>query len=136
MIKDKMVELTEICARRNVRTLALFGSAAKDTFESNSSDLDFLVTFNSTQPSEHADNFFGLLEGLEELFGVPIDLVEASTIKNPYFRDAVEESMMQIYDAALSAGIPLWIKGTDSFSSNRRRRNSLCNSKQSSIRNR
>ena len=100
MIKDKISELTKICARRNVRALALFGSAAKGSFDAISSDLDFLVTFNSTQPSEHADNFFGLLEDLEELFGVPIDLVEASTIKNPYFRDAVEESMVNIYDAA------------------------------------
>lgn len=100
MINDKIAELTKICKKHNVRSLALFGSAAKDSFESNTSDLDFLVTFYSMKPSDHADNFFGLLEDLETLFAVPIDLVEASTLKNPYFREAINESLVNIYDAA------------------------------------
>jgi predicted nucleotidyltransferase len=100
LIKNKITELKSICARRKVSSLALFGSAAKGNFDSTTSDLDFLVTFKSMRPSEHADNFFGLLEDLEMLFGVPIDLVEESTLKNPYFRKSVEESVFRIYDAA------------------------------------
>ena len=100
LIKDKFLELTEICVKRNVRMLALFGSAATDRFDPSNSDMDFLVEFNAAQPAIHADNYFGLMEDLETLFGIPVDLVELSTIKNPYFREAVEESLIRVYDAA------------------------------------
>jgi len=100
MIKDRLAELKNICIKRNVRTLAFLDSAAKDSFDPASSDMDFVVEFSAMEPSAHADNYFGLIENLEELFGVEIDLVEASTIKNPYFREAVAESPFKLYDAA------------------------------------
>lgn len=100
IIKDKLENLAEICVQRNVRSLALFGSATGDNFKPGSSDMDFVVEFDTMQPSDHADCYFGLLEDLETLFGISVDLVEASTIKNPYFREAVEESLIKIYAAA------------------------------------
>ena len=42
---------------------------------------------------------FGLLEGLEGLFGAPVDLVVDSAIKNPYFRESVQRSKALIYAA-------------------------------------
>ena len=45
----------------------------------------------------YADNYFGLPEGLEELFGRPVDLVVERAIKNPYFRQSVDETNSLIY---------------------------------------
>lgn len=100
IIKDKLEDLVEICVHRNVHSLALFGSATGDNFKPDSSDIDFIVEFATMKPSDHADCYFGLLEDLETLFGASVDLVEASTIINPYFREAVEESLIRIYVAA------------------------------------
>jgi len=36
---------------------------------------------------------------LERLFGRPVDLVEPRPIRNPYFRQAVEQSRVLIYAA-------------------------------------
>jgi predicted nucleotidyltransferase len=36
---------------------------------------------------------------LEQLFGRPVDLVEPEPIRNPYFRQAVEQSQELIYAA-------------------------------------
>jgi len=47
-----------------------------------------------------ADSYFGLLENLESLFGRRVDLVEASAIRNPYFREAVEKTKRPLYEAA------------------------------------
>jgi predicted nucleotidyltransferase len=63
-----------------------FGSAARDDFDPESSDLDFLVEFEPMSPREYADSFFGLLEDLERLFGQRIDLLEPEPIENPYIR--------------------------------------------------
>lgn len=66
-----------------VRSLALFGSAARGE-AAPGSDLDFLVDF------EHKsfDNFMGLKEFLEDLFGCRADLVLVSALK-PRLREPI-----------------------------------------------
>jgi len=59
-----------------------------------------LVEFEKMPPSEHADQYFGLAEDLERLFGRPVDLVEAGPIRNPYFRKSLEDTQVEIYAAA------------------------------------
>jgi predicted nucleotidyltransferase len=51
-------------------------------------------------PAEHAHAYFGLQEDLERLFGMPVDLVEPGPIRNPYFRQAVEESQVVLFEDA------------------------------------
>jgi uncharacterized protein len=51
-------------------------------------------------PAHHADSYFGLMEDLQRLFGMPIDLVEPGSIRNPYFRQAIAETQVSLYDAA------------------------------------
>lgn len=64
------------------------------------SDLDFVVRFEELPSKEHADACFGLLEGLEDLFERRIDLLEDAAIKNPYLREAIEDSKRRLYEAA------------------------------------
>ena len=77
----------------------VFGSAATGHLHSDTSDLDFLVEFEPQASAGYADLYFGLLESLAALFGRPVDLVIASTIRNPYFRQAVDRSRTQLYAA-------------------------------------
>lgn len=99
-VEEKKAELTRLCIAHRVRRLALFGSATSDRFDPATSDLDFLVEFRPMPPAEHAEHFFVLTEDLQELFGLPVDLVETAPIRNPYFRAAIEESRVDLYDAA------------------------------------
>ena len=100
IIQRKISELSELCDKHRVLRLALFGSATTDDFNPDSSDLDFIVEFQAMAPAEHADNYFGLQEDLEHLFGMPVDLVESAPIKNPYFRKAIEDTQVVLYVAA------------------------------------
>ena len=93
------VELRELCIRYGVSRLEIFGSAATGQFRDEDSDLDFLVEFLPLAVVNYADNYFGLLEGLEALFSRPVDLVVELSIRNPYFRQSVEESKSLIYAA-------------------------------------
>lgn len=78
--------------------MELFGSAASEEVDAES-DLDFLVEFQELEPEAYADAYFSLLEGLEELFQRPIDLVVASAVKNPYFLQGIESSRTVLYAA-------------------------------------
>ena len=77
--------------------LDLFGSATSGTFDPQVSDLDFLVTFSATVAMSRADQYFGLLEALERLFGRPVDLVTHNSRRNPYFIRASDASGVNIY---------------------------------------
>ncbi len=99
MIKDKHEDLIRLCAQRHVRRLELFGSALGNDFDPQTSDLDFLVEFEELSPGQYADNYFGLLEELEQLFGCPVDLVMTSAIKNPYFLQRIHSSRVTLYAA-------------------------------------
>ena len=92
-------ELEALCRRYAVLRLELFGSAATSHDRPEESDLDFLVEFGPLPPGGYADAYFGLRESLEGLFGRSVDLVVASAIRNPYFRQAVEQTKTLVYAA-------------------------------------
>jgi hypothetical protein len=50
-----------------------------------------------TCPALYADNYFGPGESLSDLFGMKVDLVEETTIQNPFFRDAIYQVKEQLY---------------------------------------
>ncbi|MCH7801287.1 MAG: nucleotidyltransferase domain-containing protein [Chloroflexi bacterium] len=99
IIDSKRDELLKLCEKYRVKRLDIFGSAVGDKFDPETSDLDFLVTFEDLGFGEAADTYFGLLESLRELFNRHIDLVTESAIDNPYFRESVEESRILLYAA-------------------------------------
>jgi uncharacterized protein len=99
LVETHRAELIALCWRFKVRRLELFGSAAGQASDRSLRDLDFLVVFESSSPGEHANRYFGLLEALEALFGRPIDLVELSAIRNPYFMESIEASRTPLYAA-------------------------------------
>lgn len=92
-------ELSKLCREFHILRLELFGSALRSTFDSERSDLDFLVEFEPLQPGDYATAFFGFKESLERLFGRQVDLVVASAIRNPYFRQSVDETKALLYAA-------------------------------------
>jgi len=100
VVKDKLKDMIELCKIRGVRRLALFGSAAADSLDQSSNDLDLIVEFKPMSPVQHADNYFGLMEDLQRIFGVPIDLVEMGPIRNPFFKQAVAKTQVVLYEAA------------------------------------
>lgn len=98
-IEQHRQELRALCQEYDVERLALFGSAATGSSRVNSSDLDFLVEFRTPSASGYANRYFGLLEGLQNIFKRPVDLVVESAIKNPYFREAVNREKALLYAA-------------------------------------
>jgi predicted nucleotidyltransferase len=99
LIEERGAQIAVLCRRFHVRRLDVFGSAARGDFDPARSDIDFLVEFEPLQPGAYVDAFFDLKEGLEQLFGRPVDLVSAASIRNPYFRQSVERTKALLYAA-------------------------------------
>ncbi len=99
LISERSDALADLCRRSGVRRLYLFGSALPDRFNPGNSDLDFVVDMANRQPTgAYADRYFGLIDGLEKLFDRRVELVTEQCIRNPYFREEVENTRQLVYE--------------------------------------
>src|SRR6266852_6062823 len=92
-------QLAALCRKYRVRRLDVFGSAARDDFDDQSSDVDLLVEFEDIPFADRGDAYLGLLTETEALLGHPIDLVEVDAVRNPYLRRGIEASRQPLYAA-------------------------------------
>ena len=96
-LDQKRKEVIALCRRAGARRLDAFGAVVRADFDPLRSDLDFLVAFDNTAPAVFAQAYFELKEGLESLFGRPVDLVTESSLANPYFRQRVISESQTVY---------------------------------------
>lgn len=99
LISDKRAELSQICQQYHIRKLEVFGSAARGTdFDPDSSDADFLVEFAPATPRRMA-TYFAAKQAIEELLHREVDLVEPSSIRNPYVLASINAAREIVYAA-------------------------------------
>lgn len=89
-------EIKKLCKKHKVRNLYAFGSVLTDRFNKES-DIDLIVDFQNIPVEEYADNYFDLKFSLQEILKRPIDLLEEKAIKNPYFKQNVNQKKQLVY---------------------------------------
>ena len=90
-IHQRLTPLRPELTRLGVRSLALFGSAARDTLRPDS-DLDILVELDG---AARFDPFMDLKLLLEETLGRPVDLVTTGAMK-PALRARIEPDLLRV----------------------------------------
>ena len=88
--------ITNLCKTHKVKSLYAFGSILTSTFNPTS-DIDLLVDFEPIDVLDYGDNYYDLKFSLEAIFSRPIDLLEEKALKNPYFKNAINENKKLIY---------------------------------------
>jgi len=96
IIRDNLDEIKMLCIRHNVNSLYAFGSVTSDSF-TESSDIDFLISFKPMDYTDYADHYFSIADELEEVLSRPVDLVTDKSLSNPYFIDSVNETKTLLY---------------------------------------
>jgi uncharacterized protein len=76
-LRERRADLLAAAARRGAFNLRVFGSVARGDDHAGS-DIDFLVDF---EPSRSLVDAAGLILDLQEILGLPVDVVEASTLR-------------------------------------------------------
>jgi predicted nucleotidyltransferase len=61
------------------------------------SDVDLIVDFNDIDVKDYADNYFDFKFSLQNILNRQIDLLELQAIKNPYFKQVVDQSKELVY---------------------------------------
>jgi predicted nucleotidyltransferase len=84
-----------ICRELGVMRLGVFGSAASPDVASPN-DVDVIVLFDR-EKGKMFDRYFSLKEQLEDIFNLPVDVVLEDKIKNPYFKQSIESSRVDLY---------------------------------------
>ena len=90
-------KLNEFCRRWNVVEFAVFGSALREDFNSES-DVDVLVTFAPDAEISLFDIAQMQIE-LERLYRRSVDLIEKASLRNPYRRREILQTAQVLYAA-------------------------------------
>ena len=101
LIKRNMAQIVALCEKHKVMQLYVFGSILTGKFNKNS-DIDFTVVFDkdALPLSIYGENYFHFKFALEDLLKRDVDLVEYNAIKNPYFKEELDETKQIIYGQA------------------------------------
>ena len=92
----------KLCQKDQVSQLSIFGSAVNEQLKAES-DVDFLVCFSpEIDLLEYADNYFSLLEELENLTQRKVDLLSMKSLKNPILIEEIKNAKVILYDSVLT----------------------------------
>ena len=89
-------QINELCHSHKVKSLYAFGSVLTSNF-TPTSDIDLIVDFKEVELNEYADNYFDFKFSLQDLLNHPVDLLEEHAIKNPYFKQVVNQTKELVY---------------------------------------
>lgn len=92
-------EIETLCRRFHVARLEIFGSAVRDDFDPERSDVDFLVEFAPGASDSLFDSYMDLREELAKVLGRSVDLVMPGAIRNPYLRASIDSDRTLLYAA-------------------------------------
>jgi len=95
-LNNHINDIIKLCKGHKVKSLYAFGSVLTDRFNDDS-DIDLVVDFKPQEVLDYGDNYYDLKFSLQEILKRPIDLLEETAIKNPYFRQNLEKERLLIY---------------------------------------
>lgn len=96
LIERNMAEIIALCEKHKVLELYVFGSVLTPHFNKNS-DVDFTVVFDKSAVGDYFTNYFDFKFALEELLHRDVDLIEYDAIRNPFFKEEVDQTRKVIY---------------------------------------
>ncbi|MBC7588125.1 MAG: nucleotidyltransferase domain-containing protein [Chitinophagaceae bacterium] len=101
VVENNIEKIIEACKLMQVKSLHVFGSAARGNDFSSESDIDFLYSMEIDEQGLTKGNFdyFDLLWKLEEITGRKVDLVADKKIRNKYFAESIASDKVKVYEA-------------------------------------
>jgi uncharacterized protein len=99
IINDNRDAIAALCRKHSVKALWVFGSATGDSWNPETSDVDFLVDLGDYEPGI-ADRYLDLADDLEALVGRGIDLITVRGLANkPRLEKHINAHRVELYDA-------------------------------------
>ena len=99
IITENREKIAALCRAHHVRRLSVFGSAVRDDFDPERSDVDLLVEFDLLPYPHSVENFWSLQRELIALFARPVDLVREGRVRNPFLLREIRSEQETLYAA-------------------------------------
>jgi predicted nucleotidyltransferase len=96
-IAEKREQFAELCRKHHVKRLAIFGSAVRDDFDPERSDVDFLFSFDPELPENYLGRYLALEQDLEGLIKLKVDLIRDGVIRNRFRLEAIDHDKVELY---------------------------------------
>lgn len=93
---DIKASLPTICKKFKIKYVDIFGSFARNERQEES-DIDLIIEFEDPIEEHVSERYFGFLHSMEDKFNRKVDLLTPRSIKNPYFKKAIERDRVRIY---------------------------------------
>ena len=97
---QQLESIRDLCREYYVTKLELFGSATREDFDAERSDIDLLVEFApGTDLGPWMARFWELQDRLEVLLGRKVDLIMPNALRNPYLIHSINQDRHVLYAA-------------------------------------
>lgn len=100
LIESSRSQIIALCRLHRVRRLEVFGSALRDDFDIQHSDVDVVVEFEPLPQGDGLRRYFDFKTQLEALLRRPVDLVELAAMENTRLKRIIERTKVPVYAAA------------------------------------
>lgn len=97
-ITDRLPEIKALCRTHHVQQMSVFGSAVRDDFNPETSDVDVRVEFSPDAKIVHTWGQLKLKDELMTLLGRKVDVIYRP-IRNTYLQREIESSEVTVYAA-------------------------------------
>ena len=96
ILDNNITAINELCEKYKVKTLHTFGSVLTEKFNEES-DIDLIVDFENQPVEDYVENYYDLKFSLENILQRSVDLLEEKAIKNPYFKQNIDQHKKLLY---------------------------------------
>lgn len=91
-IDEKLEEITAVCQRYAIDRLFILGSALRDDFKPEESDIDLLAEFGPLEITKRFHVFLNALEDFRNIFQADVDLVMQGAVKNKISANEIDQT--------------------------------------------
>jgi hypothetical protein len=99
LIERRREQIAALCERFGICRLEVFGSALRDDFEPDKSDVDVVAQFIPRSNGSNLRRYFEFKEGLEALLHRPVDVIELDAMENTRLKRIIERTKVPVYAA-------------------------------------
>ena len=94
-VNFQSADFINLCKTHRVKVLYAFGSIVNGNF-TNQSDIDLIVDIDETNPLNRGELLLSFWDRLEQYFDRNVDLLTFTSLRNPYLKDSIHNTMRLI----------------------------------------
>lgn len=96
---EKSSAIAAACQRLGIERLFVFGSALRDDFKPEESDIDLLVEFGHLELTKRFHTYLAAREAFRNILQADVDLVMQGAVRNPIIAREIDRTKVLIYGA-------------------------------------